>query len=377
MNRIDLIKTLLPGFLPILVYILADSLFGEQLGLLIAIGFGLAELLYRYVKDKRFDSFIILDVSLITVLGLLSILLNTPLFFKMKPAVIETLLITFLLYSLYSSKNILGMMMARYSSNTMPVPSKGQIRHLVGPLIVILAIHSILTVISALWMSKEIWAFVSGGLFYIFFFSYFIVRILARKIRKRSWKKRYSSDEWFDIIDEKGQILFQAPRTICHQDPSLLHAVVHLHIFDTNNRLYLQKRPSHKLIQPNKWDTAVGGHISSGETIPQALQRESLEEINLNLETLKIIPLARYIWRNEQESEMVFSFFCHTSAKPIPNTEEITEGRFWSARQIRERIKEEIFSENFIYEFEQFLQAIFDGAIQHQLHTQQGTHLKK
>jgi len=36
----------------------------------------------------------------------------------------------------------------------------------------------------------------------------------------------------------------------------------------------LQKRALLKDIQPGKWDTSVGGHIQSGETVTNAILRE-------------------------------------------------------------------------------------------------------
>ncbi len=370
MRRIDLIKTLIPGFLPILIYIFADAFFGEKTGLLIAVLFGMSELLFGYIKDKRVDSFVVVDIALIVGMGLLSILLDTPLFFKLKPAVIESLLIAFLGYAMFSSKDVLTQMLSRYSGNAMTLPGRQQLRKLVMPLIVILSIHVVLTIVAAVWFSKEIWAFVSGGLFYIFLVAYMLVRIVMQKKLFSFWKKKYADDEWFDVLDENGRILYQAPRTVCHQDKDRLHAVVHLHVFDLGNRLYLQKRRADKLIQPDKWDSAVGGHVHSGETISAALLRESLEEICLDLQELKVFPLARYIWRSERESELVFTFYCQTQTKPNPNLQEIQEGRFWSAKQIREKMKQALFSENFEYEFNQFLQPLFDRATPHRSRTQ-------
>lgn len=365
MNRIDLIKALLPGFLPILVYILAEGLFGERIGLATAIGFGLLELVFGYLKEKRIDTFILLDVALITALGLVSILLDTAIFFKLKPAVIELILVAVFLYSMGSRTNILGMMMARYSRNAIPLPSNSQMRKMILPLVVILSVHALLTIFAAFWSSKEVWAFISGGLFYIFFLAYILIRLLAARARRRNWRKRYADDEWFDILDENGRILFQAPRTVCHGNPDLLHPVVHLHLFDHSNRLFLQKRAASKKIQPDKWDTAVGGHLSSGESVADALKRECLEELGLDADRLSVRPLARYIWRNSLESEMVFSFHGHSSLKPRPNPEEISEGRFWTARQIREKMDSGLFSENFRHEFKSFLEPLFDHPIPH------------
>ena len=87
--------------------------------------------------------------------------------------------------------------------------------------------------------------------------------------------------EMFPIVDEQGNIIDAATRGECHNGSRLLHPVVHLHLFDKNGRLYLQKRPEWKDIQPGKWDTAVGGHVDLGENIHQALRREVKEEIGL------------------------------------------------------------------------------------------------
>ena len=65
----------------------------------------------------------------------------------------------------------------------------------------------------------------------------------------------------FPIVDEQGNITGAATRGECHSGSKLLHPVVHLHVFNTQGDIYLQKRPEWKDIQPGKWDTAVGGPV--------------------------------------------------------------------------------------------------------------------
>ena len=89
------------------------------------------------------------------------------------------------------------------------------------------------------------------------------------------------TEEIFPIVDETGRVIGKATRKECHSGSRLLHPVVHLHVFDRQGRLYLQKRAHNKLIQPDKWDTAVGGHVDYGETVMQALRRETREELGL------------------------------------------------------------------------------------------------
>ena len=114
-------------------------------------------------------------------------------------------------------------------------------------------------------------------------------------------------EEYFPILNEKGDVIGKATRKECHSGLMLLHPVVHLHIFRLGGYIYLQKRSLNKDIQPGKWDTAVGGHVDYGESIETALFREANEELGLK----DIIPhkLISYIFQSEVEQEMVNVYY--------------------------------------------------------------------
>ena len=88
-------------------------------------------------------------------------------------------------------------------------------------------------------------------------------------------------EEWLPIVDEKGEVTGQAPRSICHSGSKLLHPVVHLHITNDRHELFLQKRSMKKDLLPGMWDTAVGGHIGVNEKVEDALKREASEELGI------------------------------------------------------------------------------------------------
>ena len=79
--------------------------------------------------------------------------------------------------------------------------------------------------------------------------------------------------EWFPVVLPSGMVIGRSTREYCHSGAKPLHPVIHIHIIDRFSRIYLQKRSMHKDIQPGKWDTAVGGHVSYGESFGTATTR--------------------------------------------------------------------------------------------------------
>lgn len=157
-------------------------------------------------------------------------------------------------------------------------------------------------------------------------------------------------EEWFPVVDEDGNTIGKALRSVCHDGKSmLLHPVIHLHLFNTKGELYLQKRAKTKDIQPGKWDTSVGGHVSPGETTLESLIREASEELGLN--DFEPIFKGKYIWESSRERELVNSFFAVSDQPPVINRSEIDEGKYWQLKEIEDNIGKEVFTPNFEYEF--------------------------
>ena len=155
--------------------------------------------------------------------------------------------------------------------------------------------------------------------------------------------------ERLPIVDTEGRVTGSATRGKCHGGSMWLHPVVHLHVFDMHGRIYLQKRPDWKEIQPGKWDTAVGGHVDYGEDIVSALRREAREELGLT----DICPefVTRYIFESDRERELVYAYRVTTDLTPLP-TEELAGGRFWTFAEIEDAIATgNILTPNFIEEY--------------------------
>jgi isopentenyldiphosphate isomerase/intracellular septation protein A len=358
MSKMDILKALAPGFLPLIVFIVADSIWGTRIGLIVAVVFGIIEFIFSYIKDKVVDKFILLDIGLIVVLGTVSILLENEIFFKLKPALIELIFCIMLGISVFSPVNIMMLLTKRYMKKIdLNEAQVQQFTRSLKALFFIFLGHTVLIVYSAFFMSKGAWAFISGGLFYILFAVYFVFEFIRARRKRSDWLEQYQDDEWFDIVDEEGRVTGRAPRTVCHSGPGMLHPVVHVHIIDAKDRIFLQKRSMKKEILPGKWDTAIGGHIASGEKIEDGLKREAVEELGIT--EFKVQFVARYVWESEVESELVFMFVSRYNKAISINKEEIDEGRFWRIKKIKESFGKGVFTPNFEFEFDLLLKNYF------------------
>ncbi|NQU53276.1 MAG: NUDIX domain-containing protein [Bacteroidetes bacterium] len=350
MNRTQLLKKLLPGFIPLFVFIAADEIWGTKIGLFVAVGVGIAELLFIGFKEKRFEKFVLFDTLLLVVLGAVSILLENDIFFKLKPGLIELILVAVLAVSAFSKVNVIGLMGQRYLKETsFNETQMEQMRKSMKYLFYIFAGHTLLVFYAAFYLSKGAWAFISGGLFYILFGAYFLFEL----VRQRKKQKMLVNEEWVPLVNEKGKVTGQAPRSQVHNGSKLLHPVVHLHVINRNKAILLQKRPQSKLIQPGKWDTAVGGHISAGETLEQALKKEAFEEIGLENFSAKLHKT--YKWESEVEAELVYMFVTFDYKNYHVHSDEVEEAKFWTKKQIENSLGENVFTPNFEEEVKQLI----------------------
>ena len=158
-----------------------------------------------------------------------------------------------------------------------------------------------------------------------------------------------SMDEWFPVVEPSGLVIGRSSRAYCHSGAKPLHPVVHIHIIDRFSRIYLQKRSMRKEIQPGNWDTAVGGHVSFGESFHEAAFREASEELGLT--EFNPIHIETYIFESEIEKEMVCVFAAVGSYELTPDKDEVDEGRWWPIEEIDANLGKDLFTPNFESEY--------------------------
>jgi isopentenyl-diphosphate delta-isomerase type 1 len=156
-------------------------------------------------------------------------------------------------------------------------------------------------------------------------------------------------EEILDLVDDEGAVIGRATRAACHQEPGLVHRVVHVMVFNRDGELFLQKRSPQKEVQPGKWDNSVGGHVRAGEAWEDALRREMAEEIGICDAEPEL--MFEYVWRGGSETQRVRTYRLVHDGPFDLQPEEIEDGRFWATGEIGRMIATPVFSPNFVSDF--------------------------
>lgn len=164
-----------------------------------------------------------------------------------------------------------------------------------------------------------------------------------------------NSEELFPIVDKEGRTLGSITRGEAHSGSRILHPVVHLHLFNSQGQLYLQRRPLWKDIQPGRWDTACGGHMAYGERPEEALRREVAEELGVT--DFLPVALGHYVYDSLRERELVYVNSCVYDGPVRPSKDELDGGRFWTREEIVAAIGTGVLTPNFEMEYQRFFVA--------------------
>ena len=96
-------------------------------------------------------------------------------------------------------------------------------------------------------------------------------------------------EEHFDVCDPWGVPTGEAlPRNEVHRR-GLWHRSSHLWVVNSRREVLLQRRHPEKQTDPGRWDIAVAGHLSAGQSPLEAIVREAQEELGLVLDPAALV----------------------------------------------------------------------------------------
>jgi isopentenyl-diphosphate Delta-isomerase len=151
------------------------------------------------------------------------------------------------------------------------------------------------------------------------------------------------SEEIFDVVNDRDEVVGQAPRSEVHR-LGLLHRAVHVLVFNTRGEVFLQKRSMQKDREPGKWDSSSSGHVDSGEDYDACAVRELAEEIGLDLTATGASPPLQKLFKiaagAETDQEFVWVYRCEAEGPFTLNADEIERGGWFAPSAMTKWITE-------------------------------------
>jgi isopentenyl-diphosphate delta-isomerase type 1 len=150
--------------------------------------------------------------------------------------------------------------------------------------------------------------------------------------------KAGSGDEWFDIVNDRDEVIGQERRAVVHVT-GLWHRAVHILVFNATGQVFLQKRSMSKDMSPGLWDSSCSGHVDAGEAYDQAAQRELREELGVKLDHpperwLRIAACAQTGW------EFCWVYRLNHNGPFVLHPEEIEQGEWHTPTEVTRLLAE-------------------------------------
>lgn len=156
-----------------------------------------------------------------------------------------------------------------------------------------------------------------------------------------TYKKTPDSPEnkrFLEVFDEQNCPLAILSKDVVHRQ-LLKHRSIQVLVFNTEKKIYLQKRNNNKRFFPGRWDVSARTHPKVGESTFTAAMRVLKDELQLEIDHPQFVHALPACPETSFEHVTIYSVIKNT--QPItPNLNEVSEGYYFSREELTCLIKE-------------------------------------
>lgn len=142
--------------------------------------------------------------------------------------------------------------------------------------------------------------------------------------------------ELLDLVDELDHVIGQAARGDAYAH-RLRHRCVFVLVRDGHDRVFVHRRPTHKLLFPSRYDMFVGGAVAAGETCDEAARREATEELGV-YQRLAPVPVLKFLYETPEHAWWCAVYCVRCDAPVNPPAAEVSWYSFLSETELRMRL---------------------------------------
>jgi intracellular septation protein len=178
---------LLGGVLPLIAYTVIEEYYGVKWGLLAGMVLGVGEIISEKIQFGQVEKITWAGNGLLFGMGLISLFTGEGIWFKLQPAIMETVMAVLLIGSVIFKHPFLVVMAEKQGTfEKFPEPAREQVKAAFSGLTfrmgIFLLLHAVLATWAAFYWSTRAWALLKGVGFTGSMFVYMIIEVLL--IRK-------------------------------------------------------------------------------------------------------------------------------------------------------------------------------------------------
>ncbi|MGD2272028.1 MAG: NUDIX hydrolase YfcD [Desulfobacterales bacterium] len=159
-------------------------------------------------------------------------------------------------------------------------------------------------------------------------------------------------EEIVAIVDENNHLIGSAPRSEMRAK-GLPHRAAYILVFNSNGRLYVQKRTPSKDIYPGYYDVAAGGVVAAGEAYEESARRELEEEMGIR--DVSLTHLFDFFHRDAGNRVWGRAYSCVYDGDIILQQEEVESGSFRDLEAVLESSRYESYTPDGLYVLYRYL----------------------
>ena len=141
-----------------------------------------------------------------------------------------------------------------------------------------------------------------------------------------------------DILNEEGEVIDTITREDAERDNHTTENVL-VFVFNSLGKVWVQLRPITKRHYPGRWDISACGGIVSGETTKEAANRETLEEMGIDVD-LEYVESFLNVFpgdNGEQRKRLSHLYIGISDEMPQVN-DEVDEFKIWEPSALRQNV---------------------------------------
>lgn len=336
-------------FLPLIVFMVVNDFWDLKTAWIATLPVIFILFLYIYFFYRKIVQWFVFSVFVVFVVGsVISFFPVEKLPSRIGDVALESAVLIFFILSLIFRSCIEAMLNRRKSKLPPMVNNLNEMFRMLWMLgaVIFIYIHAYLLTASLQVSNLDYTLkFIHDAYLVLFLFVVFYELIRVTLIRVKLFR-----EEWWPILNEKGKMIGSIHNKTSLSDPTkYIHPIIRVMLIE-DNRIFLQKRCQQDLVYPGYWDTALSNHVKVNETVEQCISRTANERYGIK--DLKPIFLSNYMHETDFEYHYAFLFVACKLPELEHNKDYIDHAKWWTVQQIEDNLSTDIFTENFLSEFE-------------------------